>query len=108
MKTDSTILEGQRATIIPGEYGTTAIVGGPTRPEPTRAEREAARQADQIGYSQVCKRYNFSRDDFDFAKGLGFPSPLGFDLRRGNEPHYSREQIEAWAERLRAFAAKLK
>jgi hypothetical protein len=99
---------------IPGEFGITLITGPADRPDPTPAEREAARRADRIGYREML-RSTFGDDESAFvrAKGFHFPASLGNFLPTGGgwgigEAFYSRAAIAAWKKDVLDFAKTLK
>ena len=110
MKPDIAINQGQRGTIIHGEYGV-SFVGTPDRP---RAERdhEAERRADRMTRKEAAARFFKSEKDFDFAAShKGFPQRLALRARPyggGHESIYSASAIAEWCAEQRTIVASFK
>jgi hypothetical protein len=99
-------------TVMAGEYATTLVIDSPTaRPEPTEAEREAARLADRIPFGELKKRFGWDDSQWSFAEGMGFPKPIAYlwsgTVVRRREPVYLHSQVVPWVENLRRLAAGL-
>jgi len=82
----------------------------PERRDPTEAEIVAARKADRIPLSVLCREWKWSVEDVDQAIGArGFPKPIGrvIEGHTLGEPFYSRSAIKEWYANFLAFAATL-
>ena len=98
--------------VIEGEYGTTVIHDDGKR-EPTQAERDAARRADQIDVAELLKAFHCSPAELDtLLNHPDFPARLG--LRPSGRfwgrqaPYFSRRAInERFIAKYRAIAALL-
>jgi hypothetical protein len=94
---------------IPGEFGITAIVGPPDRPDATPEEREAARRADRITYGELRKL--FPCDDATAGEIFSqpdFPNTVAFTyvgrVFTRREAVYARSAINSFLEKRRRLA----
>ena len=85
-------------TIIEGPYGFTKYEGHPAhyRPEPTQAERDAERQADEITSDDL----GLALDQVDLLIKWGFPTPMRTITRgrvwKRSVLVFSRAQARDW------------
>jgi hypothetical protein len=98
--------------IIEGEYGITQIVGPPSRPDKSQAERDAERRADRISLSALLKAFKWTPDDLSAARGFGFPDAVGrkftgWGVKGDGEPQFSRRAINVWLDSTTTFFAAL-
>ena len=97
--------------IQPSDYSAFGqVIAPPERHrDRTEAEIEAARLADRISGPELMQRFAWTDDDFSRASVYGMPTPIGqkFDARGGRTSYWSRNQIDAWRESVRTFAATL-
>jgi hypothetical protein len=95
-------------SIISDSYATSVVTGLPERPSKTPEQFEQERLADRVKHFDLLREMRWSAQDYETAKTLGFPERILYiHNARGIENIYSRRRIAAWANELRAMAARL-
>ena len=100
---------GAKDVIVDSEYGWGQIILPPDAPEPTQAEREAERKADQIDQAELRKTFHWDDADFELALAQDMPkSHASATDRFGRRTYfYSRSAIARWKVRIVTLAATL-
>jgi hypothetical protein len=112
----------QTVTRTPSVYSPSGFeISSPTpgsRPEPTQQEREAAREADKVRFSTLCREYHWTPAQFEAMQaGITFfpkkrgdvrtAGTFGVALGTKTEAVFSREQFARFFEQMRDLAALL-
>ncbi len=100
---------GAKDVTFPSDYGWGQIILPADAPEPTQAEREAERKADQIEQADLRKTFHWDDADFELALAQGMPtSHASATDRFGRRTYfYSRAATARWADRIVTLAATL-
>ena len=89
----------------------TITTGPPEHPDASKTAEDfrKEREADRISYGEVLSTFGWSDDDFSTAKHFQFPAPIGRHMSGPltGQSIYMRSQINAWIDRLSAFAQTL-
>jgi hypothetical protein len=92
----------------------TISVGGESHAgRKTQEDFDRERLADRVvGCAAAMKRVGLTANDYDTAKGHGFPSPIGrmataMGAPDDGVPLWSARQIDGWHDEFKAFAKKV-